>query len=214
MGEPSNYVLELFPVPVSVSFLDSVDILRVRDLAVQSTMESSGYSNRDRNWQSSSLSVLDSMPQTRVAVEQEVLKFKNEILNCHDTDFAFTTSWFTKTSTGGSSDWHDHRNSWISGCLYLDEGEGWGQFAIEAPINAKHSLLVEPSSFNKFSGSMYTVNPVAGQLLLFPSHLRHRIMCHHGKGDRYSLAFNTFPVGLFGRRDSSIRVNVYNGTDT
>jgi len=42
-------------------------------------------------------------------------------------------------------------------------------------------------------------------LYLFPSYLQHRIGKNEEDQVRYSLAFNLFPVGVFGKLDSELK---------
>lgn len=198
----------LFSVPVGVVHFGEFDIDEIRTFAASYEYEGNDRSDQEKNWQSKSLAVLNDIPELKEFFTEEVNRFKDKVLACDSTPFAFTTSWFTKTAPGGSCEWHDHRNSWISGCFYLDGGEDWGPFAIEAPIGSKHSMLVMPDNWTEYNQQATTITPEPGLLILFPSNLRHRILWHHGNDMRYSLAFNTYPVGVFGSRDSVVSITV------
>lgn len=185
-----------------------LDLSALYEHASSSPLENNDLSDHDRNWQSKSLSVLDDLPDLKERIRTEVEEYKNKILGCNSTPFTFTTSWWTKTDPGGSCEWHEHRNSWISGVLYINGGPKWGPFAIHAPLDYRPAILVSPDEFNEYNTQVYEIEPVPGRLILFQSNLRHRIFWHHGDSARYSLAFNTYPVGLFGNRDSVVSVTV------
>ena len=196
----------LFPIPVALVQL-GVDIQAIRRHAESIEYIDNAASEDADNWQSASLDVLGTMPELKQILVDEVHMYKDRLLGCFSTDFAVTTSWLTKTGHGGSCQWHRHSNSWISGCLYLDGGDGWAPFQLQSPT-PDYGILVNPDFDNMYNGKVMNYKPAPGLLILFPSHMLHRIGPHKGAEDRYSLAFNCFPVGHIGNMDSSMTVSV------
>jgi len=206
--EPARGLDQYFPIPIGVARFYDLDLAELYNVAHHAPLETNDLSDHDRNWQSKSLSVLDDLPDLKERIRVEVEQYKDQILGCNSTPFAFTTSWWTRTDPGGSCEWHEHRNSWISGVLYINGGPKWGSFAVHSPLDYRPSILVTPDVWNKYNTQVYEIDPEPGMLLLFQSNLRHRIYWHHGDAPRYSLAFNTYPHGLFGNRDSVVSVSV------
>lgn len=89
---------------------------------------------------------------------------------------------------------HDHPGWLWSGCYYVhvpppSEGSTPTDGCIEF-INSRTNLRAGPSIDIPFMRSQVVVRPMAGQLLLFPSHLLHWVCPHVGPADRVSVAFN------------------------
>jgi uncharacterized protein (TIGR02466 family) len=133
-------------------------------------------------------------------------KFKNSVLKLTDTDFDITTSWVTKTLKNGSSHPHSHKNSYYSGVFYFENiSEGGG---LNFQDNHLDTIWITPSSINRHNQSSFNVLPVKNRLIFFPSSLTHEISLYKGNQERYSLAFNIFPIGEFGDGDSSLNIKI------
>ena len=58
---------------------------------------------------------------------------------------------------------------------------------------------VKPNIDNIRTLSTYNIPPSPGLLLLFPSDLKHKVNKSNDAKNRYSIAFNIYPKGEFGR---------------
>mgnify|MGYP003625805086 CR=1 FL=1 len=106
------------------------------------------------------------------------------------------TSWGTLTKTNGYSEFHHHPNYWLS-AVYYSSGEGHIEFM--RPQIVPYSIK-EMQHFTINNTCIQTVKK--GDLIVFPSYLRHRIYYYEGKEDRYSIAMNINPIGKIGIKDS------------
>jgi uncharacterized protein (TIGR02466 family) len=102
--------------------------------------------------------------------------------------------WVNVNPPGALNAPHDHPGWLWSGCYYVQvpaagEGSTPTDGCIEF-INSRTNLRAGPSIDIPFMRSQVVVQPLAGQLLLFPSHLLHWVCPHVGPGDRVSVAFN------------------------
>ncbi len=106
------------------------------------------------------------------------------------------TSWGTLTKTNGYSEFHHHPNYWLS-AVYYPSGEGEIEFlrpqVIPHSIEDIQHFTINNSCIQKVKG---------GDLVIFPSYLRHRIYYYKGVEDRYSIAMNINPLGKIGFGDS------------
>jgi len=115
----------------------------------------------------------------------------------YEFDLTITQSWFNKSEKGATHHAHFHLNSFLSGIFYVTESNAstW--------MNTK-SIWPEPGkNFPSLQGetTQTLASPLPtepGWLLIFPSHLVHSVDAHEGEKPRYTLSFNTFPVGSFG----------------
>jgi len=160
---------------------------------------------------SQNMRLLDSYPTVKHIILNQFNEFKNSVLHLEKTDFEFTTSWMTKTMAGGFCQYHSHKNCLYSGVLYhsktnsLDSGN---LLFSDMGIKNDTMLINEPTEWNILNSKRITIEPDANLLVFFPSLLKHRISRYTGTEDRYSLAFNLFPVGILGNGDSSINVRL------
>lgn len=128
---------------------------------------------------------------------KEHLKFSNKI------NFNITTSWIVKHLPGHFSQPHYHPNSLYSGVVYLqvdtDSGcisfDSKGQTSQLYPIE----MEIELEQNNIFNSVRWEFLPKNNDIIIFPSHLNHRVSVNTSKIDRYSIAFNIFPSGILGR---------------
>ena len=116
-------------------------------------------------------------------------------------DFQFTTSWATKTLPNGFSQKHAHQNSFLSGVYYPI-----GDINFNIKFYKKNSFwAVQAIEYNNLNASSYSFNIAKNSfLILFPSDLTHSIEKNLSDKTRYSIAFNTLPLGEIGEGDSKI----------
>ena len=65
----------------------------------------------------------------------------------------------------------------------------------------------------KINSESFTFNPKPGELILFPSHLRHNVLINPKEESRYSLAFNTFCFEELGTKESLTHLNIKEAID-
>lgn len=154
--------------------------------------------------------VLDHFPRERAAVLDCFFDGLASIFKQTETNFEMTTSWLTKTTAGAHGHYHSHFNSFFSGVLYEKGGDGFAPIEFEFPSpNGPSMLLNDPTEWNVYNSRTWRINPKDDVIVFFPSHTRHRVGPHFAAEPRYSVAFNLFPTGNFGRGDSSLSLSVH-----
>lgn len=156
---------------------------------------------------SKNLQILDDFDYEKKIILDYFYEFKNEILKLQTTNFQITTSWVTKTETNGFCQYHRHKNSYYSGILYnsaMNEADSGTLLFTDSGIKEDGILVNEPVEKNIYNTKRIIIEPDKNLLLFFPSNLSHRISKYTGIENRYSLAFNLFPIGKIGSGDSSI----------
>jgi len=103
-------------------------------------------------------------------------------------------SWANCAGKGQHHQRHAHNNSVVSGIYYLTEG-GFGETIFMENTNLwRRNLFHLPGDDLEFHNEA----PEIGKLILFPSSLRHQVDPHQDDVPRYTIAFNSFPVGDIG----------------
>jgi uncharacterized protein (TIGR02466 family) len=149
---------------------------------------------------SKNLNILDEISFLRDEIYNNVKNYLNNIMKLK-MDFQFTTSWVTKTNFNGFSQKHHHSNSFLSG-VYYPLGDKNFKIKFHKEKNTWDAEILE---INNLNASWYSFNIVDdGVLILFPSDLEHSIEKNLSRKTRYSIAFNTLPLGEIGTGDSKI----------
>lgn len=81
--------------------------------------------------------------------------------------------WFIKNTLYNYNKLHNHPGCWISGVVYLKVPKNSGQIVFERP-DIMHDVLPIDTITDK-STQEYFWNPVPGDVLLFPSYLKHYV---------------------------------------
>ena len=126
---------------------------------------------------------------------KEINLFTSDVMK-YSNNFDITTSWFTKSTPGQSSYYHNHNNCMISGVLYLQTNENCGNLSFNNYDDKRYKLQVK--ALNLFNSPEWNITPKDGLLLMFPSEVYHQIQKNNSDTTRYSLSFNLVPTGLLG----------------
>jgi len=123
-----------------------------------------------------------------------------------DFDLAITQSWSNVTKKDEYHHKHSHANSLISGVFYVQADENKDKIHFfKEQIN---TLDVYSENFNEWNAQSWWFPVKTGQLFLFPSRLHHMVERLDHDQERISIAFNTFPYGLLGRKESLTQLKV------
>ncbi len=160
-----------------------------------------------------------STTNTQLHKDSKYSLFHNWVIDCleqvHDDlklycdRLDLTQSWANRLTKGQYVHEHTHPNSFISGIYYLTSTDTPTQFAFKniwyegwdkPPISLK-------GDESKIYHSVYT-DSNAGDLILFPSTVLHRVDEHKTDDERYTISFNTFPSGTIGDFNDLTGVNV------
>jgi len=120
-----------------------------------------------------------------------------------------TQCWSNRTLKGQNLHPHTHPNSFISGIYYLNSCSTPTQFAFESIWYNKWKHL--PISLVRQESKLMTyvnVNSNAGDLVIFPSSILHRVDTHNTDEERYTISFNSFPSGQIGNEDELNKVTL------
>ena len=126
-------------------------------------------------------------------IMKELYFYTKEVLK-YNHKFKMTTSWFTKTEKGQESNYHNHKNSYISCVLYTNVDDISGNISF---INYKDDKMFQlnPFEYNSFNSESIRIKPTNGMIIFFPSEVHHKININESYISRLSLACNFIPLG-------------------
>ena len=146
-------------------------------------------SNR-RGWQSSCFSIDN---------EDDVLK--KFLTNClaefppiKKSVRLFVSAWVNINPPEAFNMKHNHPTSDLSGVLWIKSQKDCGNIIFESPRSfATHQEIEcynEDFKENNNYFHSFSFNPVAGRIMVFPSHLEHHVDFNNSQEDRISVSFN------------------------
>lgn len=96
--------------------------------------------------------------------------------------------WANINGKGASNNFHNHPNSLLSGCYYIDVPPSSGDLVLRDPREIAYMLQPPLRTGNKAPVTM--LKPVPGMLVIFPAWLLHAVAANQSDADRVSVAFN------------------------
>jgi len=129
----------------------------------------------------------------------------NTIVNS-DQRLVITQLWGNKNPKGSRHHEHVHPNSIISGVFYLRQDPKLPP--IQFSKSNQHGIKLDPKKYNTFNAETFLLPCVAGELILFPSNLRHSVPQNQGEEERISLSFNTFSIDELGGTDTLTHLDI------
>ena len=132
--------------------------------------------------------------------------FKNNVLHC-ENDFKIITSWIALTKKEEhTQNFHKHTNCFYSGILYIKTPENCGDIEFRS-FNDKN-FDANYKETNIFNAESWFFKPIESRILFFPSETWHSVKRNKSNEDRISIAFNFFPVGKIGNKDSQANLSL------
>ena len=193
MKSYSSFKVDAFPTLImqftnvlSVNELNNIfNILKTKDTSEDSTLINgkSCFNNSE--------SILEELGISDIIQEKiddycREIKFKK---------LTITNSWFSIQDIGGLLLDHIHSGSVISGVFYINAGELSSPTVFENPNLLNNFNFSDPSTltgYSKYTSQVMRFPPNTGDLLLFPSWLRHGSeYIVNKKKDRTIISFNT-----------------------
>jgi uncharacterized protein (TIGR02466 family) len=100
------------------------------------------------------------------------------------------TAWFNINTTGTFQEYHHHSNSIFSAIYYVTSPEGSGSVVFEDPREPEMMPVKDVNPLNPLTYVTARYKPVAGNLIIFRSHLRHLVEPGTNTDPRISIALN------------------------
>jgi uncharacterized protein (TIGR02466 family) len=188
-------ILPLFSTPI---YLSDTGVITFEEEV--KFLEEIQYNRGVHNDLSKDIKLLDlpELKRVRSICELHLKKYIDTVINCKQ-EFYITNSWATKNSKGEHHHVHDHPNSIMSGVIYLQvpDPENAIEFHHKSAIKNNFYFYYNVREFNIFNSDTWFLPIKQGQILLFPSWVRHGVNSNNSEKDRIVLGFNTFVKGNF-----------------
>jgi uncharacterized protein (TIGR02466 family) len=154
--------------------------------------------------------ILDNVIDLKNELFFHVNLFAEKYLKIVNTQFYFLNSWIVKHRPNDWAQAHHHINSLLSGVYYLktEKNNGDINFIKDPKDQNIFPLAITPNygEYNQSNSKYYKFEPKVGNLIIFPSTLMHEVTINKSNNIRYSLAFNVFCKGIFGKNEYELKL--------
>ena len=149
------------------------------------------------NYQSEDTFILDRPEMSRIKkfIDSKLKEFVSDIMG-YDDEVVITQSWLNKNAKGQFHSEHYHPNSIFSGVWYPKINEQLPPIKFIKGIERDVDFSVR--EINPFNNNTFDLPLKKGDLILFPSNLRHLVPPNLSDEERISLSFNTWGKGSMG----------------
>ncbi len=162
----------------------------------------SNYSSRNKN-----VLAEPELMALRAVLQEHLDQYLKSVYNtANSVSLKITQSWLTLSRRGESHHAHTHPNSVVSGVLYINLAQNDGISFHRNEDSLWHELI--PAEENYFNAKRYFVNTAVGDILLFPSQVRHGVREVQEEVERVSLSFNTFFEGELGKEEFATSIKI------
>ena len=136
---------------------------------------------------------------------QSLNKYTQNILQTKQR-LVVTQAWTNRNPPHSKHHDHVHPNSIISGVFYFRQSKTLPPIQFSKAV--QEGIKLSPEKYNQLNSETFLLPMVDGELVLFPSSLRHSVPNNRGNEERYSMSFNTFCVDELGSKDSLTHLNL------
>ena len=196
-------LLQIFPKPVLITPYEkpiSKELEFIRTLEWISQKANGNFKSKD-----SYILKNEQLKDIKNFIVETVNKYCEKILNTKQR-LVITQSWFNKNPTGSKHHEHVHPNSIISGVMYFQIDQTLPP--IQFSKSNQDGVKLDPIKYNVLNSDTFLLPCKPGELILFPSNLRHSVPINTGMPDRISLSFNTFCIDALGSEDSLTHLDI------
>ena len=133
-------------------------------------------------------------------LNKKIINYFNEVVCTSNSIIPYITqSWLNYTETNQFHHNHCHANSYVSGVFYISANKEFDR--IKFYKTGYQPIQLQVSKYNIFNSDSWWYAVQTGDVVLFPSSLRHGVDSKKGTNSRISLSFNVFFKGTLGTKE-------------
>jgi len=196
-------LLQIFPTPLLItkyegSLVDELKHINTLDWIKQ---------NSNENFKSKDTYLLDheQFKNIKNFIYEALNKFTKNVFQS-DQRLVVTQCWLNKNPKGSKHHEHVHPNSIISGVFYFRQDSKLPPISFSKSI--QHGIKLDPKKYNNLNSETFLLPCTDGELILFPSNLKHSVPVNMGDEPRISMSFNTFSIDTLGSEDSLTHLDI------
>ena len=196
-------LLQLFPTPLLIVPYEqpiNKELEYLKTISYREQKQNGNYRSDD-----SYLLRNEEFKNIKNFLKEAVDKFTTNVLNTKQR-LVITQCWANRNPKGSKHHEHVHPNSIVSGVMYFQINEKLPP--ISFCKDRQDGIKLNPEKYNHMNSETFMLPCKPGELILFPSSLRHSVPTNHGEEDRISVSFNTFCIDAIGSEQSLTHLDI------
>jgi uncharacterized protein (TIGR02466 family) len=196
-------LLMVFPTPVQIyKYEDSIEkeLKHVEGIEWKQQVANANFKTKD-----SYLTKHEQLKDLTSFFKECIDDYCNTIINSEQR-LVITQLWGNRNPKGSKHHEHVHPNSIISGVFYLRQDPKLPP--IQFSKSNQDSMKLDPRKYNSYNAETFLLPCTSGELILFPSNLRHSVPVNQGDEERISLSFNTFSIDALGSEENLTHLDI------
>ena len=196
-------LLQLFPTPLLiVPYEQSIDeeLAYLKTISYREQQQNGNYRSDD-----SYLLRNEELKNIKNFLGEAVDKFTKNVLQSKQR-LVITQCWANRNPKGSKHHEHVHPNSIISGVMYFQINEKLPP--IQFSKANQDGMKLDPIKYNHINSESFMLPCKPGELILFPSSLKHSVPINQGDEDRISMSFNTFSIDAIGSEQALTHLDI------
>ena len=196
-------LLTVFPTPVQIyKHEDSIEkeLKYIENIEWTPQVANGNFKSKD-----SYLTKHESLKNITSFFKECIDDYCNTIMNSNQR-LVITQLWGNRNPKGSKHHEHVHPNSIISGVFYLRQDPKLPP--IQFSKSNQDSMKLDPRKYNSYNAETFLLPCTSGELILFPSNLRHSVPTNMGEDERISLSFNTFSIDALGSEENLTHLDI------
>jgi len=196
-------LLQVFPIPVLITKYEddlSKELKYVDNLPYKEQKGNANFKSTD-----SYLLEIEELKNIKNFFYESLNKYTKNVFQS-DQRLVITQCWANKNPPGSLHHEHVHPNSILSGVFYLKQDKTLPP--IQFAKSVQGAMKLDPKKYNNLNSETFLVPCVDGELLLFPSSLKHSVPTNKGHETRISLSFNTFSIDALGSEKNLTHLDI------
>ena len=196
-------LLQIFPTPVLITKYESSIEEEFKFIENLRYIEQ----KENKNFKSDDTYLLKHKELSKIKdfINTSLNKYTQNILQTKQR-LVVTQAWTNRNPPNSKHHEHVHPNSIISGVFYFRQSKTLPPIQFNKSV--QDGIKLNPEKYNQLNSETFLLPMTDGELVLFPSSLRHSVPINRGNETRYSMSFNTFSIDELGSRDSLTHLDI------
>ena len=196
-------LLQIFPTPILITKYEGSLVDELKHINTLDWIEQKANSN----FKSKDTYLLEHKQFKNIKnfIYESLNKFTKNISQS-DQRLVVTQCWLNRNPKGSKHHEHVHPNSIISGVFYFRQDPKLPPISFSKSI--QHAMKLDPKKYNNLNSETFLLPCTDGELILFPSNLKHSVPVNMGDEPRISMSFNTFSIDTLGSEDSLTHLDI------
>jgi len=196
-------LLQLFPTPLLIVPYElpiNKELAYLKTISYREQQQNGNFRSDD-----SYLLRNEEFKNIKTFLGEAVNKFTTNVLQSKQR-LVITQCWANRNPKGSKHHEHVHPNSIVSGVMYFQINEKLPPISFSK--DRQDGMKLNPEKYNHMNSETFMLPCKPGELILFPSSLKHSVPTNQGEEDRISVSFNTFCIDAIGSEQSLTHLDI------